>query len=128
MSHINANLVVATAIQNIKKLLPDYWNKTLIQRLAGGAGSCYDQFTSSEELEKSLFEAEWEETTHESVLAECKLFKTHLPGRFGLIRIADVADDTVFLADDRKGTGKVSLTLAGQSGEEVEETFLMAAP
>lgn len=124
-AHTNANATVVNAINNIKALLPDYWHKTCGQRLAGGAGSCYDQFSSSEEIEVALLAANWEETQHEAVAPECRVFKTSLIGRFGLIRIADMPDGTEFISDDRKGTGKISLTIAGQRGEEVEETFLI---
>jgi len=125
MSQSSANTVVTNAIKNIQAMMPEYWGKTCQQRLAGGAGSCYDSFTTAEEIEQALLSANWEKTTHSAVSAECKVFKTQLAGRFGLVRIADVADDAVFTADDRKATGRISLTIAGQKGKVVEETYLI---
>ena len=45
---------VGSAISNTKKMLQDYWVSTCKNRLSGGVGSVYDQFSSVEELEKAI--------------------------------------------------------------------------
>lgn len=119
------SMTVNTAISNTKKFLSEYFSNTLAQRLAGGAGSCYDQFDSAENLEIALRRANWEETTHKDVMEGCKVFKTNLPGRFGLVKIAELSDSVKIIADDRKGTGCISLTVSGTKGNIVEETYLI---
>lgn len=124
-SPASASQHISECVANIKTMLPGYWNNTLKQRLAGGAGSCYDAFNSVEELEKAVLTADWEETSHPCVPGDNRVFKAHLPGLFGLVRIADLPEDTILTADDRKNTQKVSLTLSGTRGEIVKESFLI---
>ena len=124
-SPASANQHIADCISSIKEILPAYWNSTLQQRLAGGAGSCYDAFNSVEELEMAILTADWEETSHPSVPEGCRVFRTLLPGRFGLAKIADLPEDTILTADDRKNTQRVSLTLSGTRGEMVEYSYLI---
>lgn len=116
---------VISAINNTKNSLPDYWNNTCKNRLNGGVGSIYEQFDSVEELEKALLSANWEETTHPDVMPGCRVFKTDLEGRFGLVKIDELPKDTKLIADDRKNTGKVAMTVKGIRGKIVHETYLI---
>ena len=116
---------VGNAISNTKKLVPGYFENTCKNRLSGGVGSIYDQFDFVEELEKALLEADWTETTHPDVMAGCRVFKTNLEGRFGLVKISDLSDDTKLIADDSKHTGKVAMTVKGIRGKIVPETYLI---
>lgn len=116
---------VGNAISNTKKLVPGYFENTCKNRLNGGVGSIYDQFDSVEELEKALLKADWTETTHPDVMAGCRVFKTNLEGRFGLVKISDLSDDTKLIADDSKHTGKVAMTVKGIRGMIVPETYLI---
>lgn len=113
-------------IKNTKNIIPEYWDNTLKQRLTGGAGSCFTQFKSVEALEKALLESEWVETTHPDVdSSSLKLFKTNLKGRFGLVKVQDLPVGTKLICDDRKGTGKISLTIKGILGPICSETYLI---
>ena len=112
-------------IENTKKVIPGYWESTCRQRLAGGAGSCYPQFASIEAIENAITSADWEETHHPDVMPGCRVFKAQLPGLFGLVDISTLPKSTVFTADDRKGTGKISLTVHGVPAVKVETTYLI---
>ena len=119
-----ATKFVIGCIDRIKYLLPDYWQKTLEQRLStSAAGSCYTQFNSAKELEAALRSCQWEETSHPAVDPSCRVFKTQLPGHFGLVRIAELPEDAILMADDRKGTGRVSATIMWHHGSVVAETY-----
>lgn len=119
------NSFVGKAISNTKKMVPDYWVSTCKNRLNGGVGSVYDQFSSVEELEKALLNADWTETTHPDVMPGCRVFKAHLEGRFGIVKISDLPDDAKIVADDSKHTGKVAMTVKGIRGKIVPDTYLI---
>lgn len=118
---------VIIAVDNTKKFVPGYFENTCRMRLAGGVGSCYDDIETIEAMEQAIRQANWEETTHPDVAPDCKAYKTTdiKSGRFGLVRIADLSDDTVIVASDPKATGRVAMTVNGLRGEEVEETWLI---
>lgn len=116
---------VSECIANTKRIVPDYWNATLAGRLNGGAGSSYDQFETAEALEQALKDANWQEITHPDVMVGCRVFKANIPGRFGLVEIDNLPDDTVLVADDRKGTGHISIVATGTKGQIVEDTYLI---
>ena len=116
---------VISAILNSKENTREYFEMTCKGRLAGGAGSIYDQFDSVEALEKALLEAEWTETTHPSVMEGCKVYVANLAGRFGLVEIDSLTEDAVLIADDRKNTGRVAMTISGIRGKEVPVTYLI---
>lgn len=114
---------VQNAIENTKKIIPEYWNNTVAQRSAtNGAGSVYN--ASPEEIEKAIYNADWKETSHPSVMEGCRVFKANigLKGYFGLI---EVQKNQTYITDDRKGTGKISLTIKGQRGKQTNETYLI---
>lgn len=121
---------LVTKIEATRRLAPNYFEGTCAQRLANGAGSCYEGVSSVEEMERLLLEATWEPIEHPAISEGCRGFMTRdIPGgRFGLAEIRKMPDDVVLTADDRKNTGKVSLTVSGQKGEHVEETYLILGP
>lgn len=119
------NEFVNKAIINTNEYLHDYLIKTLQQRLATGAGSCYEQFKTTDELLSAIKNADWEETTHPCVSPDCRVFKANLEGRFGLINIKDVCDDAVLIADDRKHTGYISVTIKGARGRIEYDSYLI---
>ena len=126
----NPGREVRYAISNTKKLLGGYFNMTLGSRTDVGNGSTYDGLTK-EELEEMLKKADWKEVDHPSVdregEARCRAYvTTDIPGgRFGLLNVRDLPDDTMFLAVDPKATGRVSISVAGVPGPPVKETFLI---
>ena len=117
-------------IEATKKVVPGYFENTCKQRLAGGAGSCFEEVNSVDEMEELLIQARWQPVEDENVTEGCKAYvTTDIPnGRFGLVEIKSLPDSAVLVADDRKGTGKVSLTIAGQKGAFVLETYLIVGP
>lgn len=117
--------IIKEYVNNIKTLMPDYWKATLTQRLVGGAGSCYEQFTTTEELETAILGCNWEETTHPNIMLPCIAFKAQLPGRFGMVRISNLPDDIELISLDPKNTGKVSVAAKGVLGEIVPESYLI---
>ena len=119
------NTFVVEAIANTRKVLPEYWDNTLKARLNGGVGSTYDQFDKVEELEKALLTADWEETSHPDVMPGCRVYKTSLGGRYGIVEISSLPADTLLVADDRKNTGRVAMTVKGIKGELVPFTYLI---
>lgn len=117
-------------IEATRRLIPNYFENTCAQRLTAGAGSCYDGVENIEQLEEMLMNATWTEVHHPAVSEGCRCYVTKdIPGgRFGLVEIKTLPEDTVLLADDRKNTGKVSLTVSGHRGASVEETYLITGP
>ena len=114
-------------INTTKRVVPGYFESTCRQRLDGGAGSCYEGISSVEEMEQLVLNANWKSVEDENVSEGCKAFvTTDIPnGRFGLVEIKSLPVGTALVADDRKGTGKVSLTVSGQKGAFVPETYLI---
>lgn len=112
-------------VNNTKEVVADYWKATCTQRLSGGAGSIYPQFSSIEELETALLNTDWVETTHPAVMEGCRVFVGNLSGEFGLVDISTLPDDAVLVADDRKNTGKVAMTIAGVRGKVVPQTYVI---
>ena len=106
------NTFVVEAIANTRKVLPEYWDNTLKARLNGGVGSTY-------------LTADWEETSHPDVMPGCRVFKTSLGGRYGIVEISSLPADTLLVADDRKNTGRVAMTVKGIKGELVPFTYLI---
>lgn len=118
---------VRDAIGNTKTNLPSYFRNTCEQRLANGAGSIYEGINSTREMEKALGAAHWKKAEHPDVIPGCQAYVTKdiKGGHFGLLKIADLPDDAAITASDPKGTGKVSMTVSGEKGPEVEDTWLI---
>ena len=124
---------VRAAICRTAAFIPSYYGKMLAQRLpAGGCGSIFEGFDSPEQLAAALMGANWEvaEPPAGSAMPGCGYFKTRdIPGgRYGLVRIADLPDDTQILARDPKGTGMVSMAVQGVRGLEAFETWIILGP
>lgn len=121
------NNIVISAIEATKKYLGEYFINTCRQRLAGGLGSIYEGINTPEEMEEALKAANWVEAEHPDVIPGCKAYKTTdiKGGHFGLLKIADLPEDTAIYACDPKGTGKVSMIVSGIQGPSVDETWLI---
>lgn len=120
---------INTAIDNIKNIDPDYWNSTLQQRMPNGAGSTVIKVSSPEDLEHKLRHAQWEQYDHPECAEGCTLFKTKdIQGHFGIKNLDSFPNDTLFTVDDRKNTGKASLTAAGLKGDKVGFTSIILGP
>ena len=124
--HID-NGIVRSAVENIKEMLPDYWKKTLTQRLCTGTGSVYTSITTLDQMEKALLHADWEPANHPAIAPGCKAYVTYdiKGGCYGMISVADQPDDATFIIEDQKGTGKVSLVLQGAGRVPAEETWII---
>ncbi|MBR2767082.1 hypothetical protein IKD67_03325 [Candidatus Saccharibacteria bacterium] len=118
---------VKKAIWNTEETLGDYFENTCKQRLADGVGSIYDSINSTDDMSSALFAAHWKKTEHPDVMPGCQAYVTKdiKGGHLGLLRIADLPDDAAIIASDPKGTGKVSMTVSGEKGPEVEDTWLI---
>ena len=127
------NQRVREALYRTAALMPTHYGKMLAQRLpAGGCGSVFEGFDSSEQLAAALMGANWEvaEPPAGSAIPGCGYFKTHdIPGgRYGLVRIEDLPDNIEIVARDPKGTGMVSMAVQGVRGIEAHETWLITGP
>ena len=127
--HVNndhATKDVREAIANTEELLDRYFSTTIGTRTDVGIGSTYDNM-SPEALREHLKKAQWEEVFHKDVMPGCKAYVTkNIPGgRMGLLNVKDLPDDTLFLAEDPKSTGRVSICTAGELGHETKETFII---
>lgn len=118
---------VAAAVAATKEVAGDYWRACLAQRAGdspGAAGSIYPGL-SPEQVEAKLVSAEWEEYSHEAIMAGCVAFKAALPGQLGIVSLLTLPEDTPVVLDDRKNTGKVSATVSGVRGETVQFTVII---
>jgi len=138
---------VVTAICNTKKMLPDYWKKTLEQRLcSNGAGSVTNEENAAS-LEVALLEAVWEPYTHPAIAKGCTAFKTFdVKGLYGMLPIEEVKADfgngyrlkvinpkgleysEVAKPGARKAVNYTVIILGEENGKEVVFTFHPGAP
>ena len=118
---------VRSALAKTQTYLSDYFENTCKQRLAGGVGSVYDGIEEIADMEDALYSAYWKKAEHPDVMPGCQAYVTKdiKGGHLGLLKIADLPDGAVITASDPKGTGKVSMTVTGEKGPEVEETWLI---
>lgn len=87
---LNAMARVVEAINTTKKILPDYWQKTLEQRTCHGRGSITNEEKASN-LELALLEAAWEPYSHPAIGEGCTGFKTYdIKGLYGMDTIHNV--------------------------------------
>ena len=109
--------------------MPGYYESVYSQRLTDGAGSRYEG-TDMRGLQEMVENASWEERKHPDVAPFCKAYVTAdiSGGHFGLISVADMPDDTKFMAIDTKNTGKISVAVQGDIGPAVNETWLIVGP
>lgn len=127
MNAATANSVIVSAINNTKELMPRYFEKTCAQRLADGTGSIFEDIHSVEDMEQALLSAEWIPAEHECVAPDCRAFKTTSikSGLYGMVKVADQPDDTIFVIEDQKNTGKVSLVMKGNHRIPASETWII---
>lgn len=125
MEHIQTR--IARAIDTTRRLVPGYFEKTVSQRLPKtGAGSIVVGFDTSEALEKALVSASWELFSHTALMAGTEAFVTKdIRGLLGVVDLVDLPADAVVTLDDRKGTGKVSCTVEGVRGRDVDFTVII---
>lgn len=118
---------VEIALRNTRDTLKEYFENTCKQRLENGAGSVYDGIKTTAEMKKALFGAFWKKAEHPDVMPGCQAYVTKdiKGGHLGLLKIADLPDNVIITASDPKGTGKVSMTVSGEKGPEVEDTWLI---
>ena len=117
---------IAEAVGAIKSIDPAYWQQTLTQRLPGGAGSVVIGDFDANSLEQALLHADWESYSHPGIMEGCSAFVTRsLRGRLGIVELASLPLDALVTLDDRKNTGKVSATIRGALGTEVDFTVLI---
>ena len=118
---------VRSALANTQRYLSDYFKNTCKQRLANGVGSVYDGIEEVDDMERALYGAHWKKAEHPDVIPGCQAYVTKdiKGGHLGLLEIANLPDDATIIASDPKGTGKVSMTITGEKGLEVEETWLI---
>ena len=129
----NEKEYLETAFRNVRELVPEYWQKTLKQRLAdGGAGSVYTGFSSPEELEQALLRADWtlkDERRPNPRDPECYdvVFTTRdIPGgTYGMIRLEELPEGTPVYARDPKNVGRVTLMVLGNPSRPEAETSLI---
>ncbi len=95
--------------------------------MTGGLGSNYDEINSVEEMEDALRNANWTVAEQPDAMKGCTAYTTRdiKGGHFGLLKIAELPDDTMITASDPKGTGKVSMVVSDGKGPEVEDTWLI---
>ncbi|MEI7425794.1 MAG: hypothetical protein WCK16_02600 [Candidatus Moraniibacteriota bacterium] len=118
---------IARAIGTTRRVIPGYFEKTVLQRLPKtGAGSVVVGFENAEELEKALVIAKWEAYSHPAVMAGTEAFITKdIRGLQGIVELVDLPTETVVVLDDRKDTGKVSATVKGVRGKDVDFTVII---
>lgn len=117
-------------IQKTKKVLPDYFNSCLRQRLADGIGSTTD-YTTVEDLENALMKAHWSPWVDRTgVLAPgCRaVITTDIPGHHGMLDLADFKQDDVCHFNDFKKTGYLSLCINTDMRKDVGFIILIIGP
>lgn len=124
------NKTVVDAVNATKAIVPGYFEKTCKQRIATGTGSVFSTINSVEEMEEAIVKADWIEAKHELVDPPCKAYKTTsiTGGQYGMVKIEDQPDDTIFHIEDQKNTGMVSLVMEGNTRIPTKETWLIIGP
>jgi len=118
---------VVEAILNIKEMMPEYWEKTLFQRIWNGTGSIFSAIYNIVDMEQALINANWKRAENPNVAPGCTAYVTKdIPGgQYGMVPVADQPDDTIFVIEDQKNTGKVSLVMQGAGRIHATETWLI---
>ena len=119
--------IICAAIQATVESVPGYFQKTCEQRLPGGAGSVLTgEFGGWNDVREALENAEWTAVQHPDLMPGTRAFSTHdLRGRLGIVDLAALDDSDVVTLDDRKNTGKVSCTVNGVLGPEVDHVVII---
>lgn len=117
-------------IQKTKRVLPDYFNSCLRQRLANGIGSTTD-YTNVEDLENALMNARWcRWVDNNGVLSPgCNaVITTDIHGHHGMLDLAEFDPDDVCHFNDFKNTGFLSLCIKTDKRKYVGFTILISGP
>ena len=113
------------AITNTKRSLPEYFRKTLRQRLDSPerSGSYYPGVKDEETLFNILLALPWQPTEEfeEFLLPGTISFTAPFPGIAGVVDLMSLEDNQVVTLDDRKNTGYLSATIALPMGSDVAE-------
>jgi hypothetical protein len=130
MNMNNIQTRIAKAADTTRRVVPGYFEKTLAQRaeLSGSAAGSIYPGVDEAQLEQMLLTADWEEYSHPAVMSECVAYKANIPGKLGIVDLASLPVETVVTLDDRKNTGKVSATVKGVRGQDVDFTVLILGP
>ena len=122
--------IVRKAIDNISALMPEYWEKTLAQRICSGTGSIFESIDNIEDLEQALIDAHWERAENPNVAPGCTAYVTKdiSGGLYGMVPVANQPENTIFVIEDQKGTSKVSLVMQGAGRIPAEETWIIVGP
>lgn len=130
MSSEMINQYVYGCIQRTKEMLPDYFVKTLTQRLSSGLGSITEADTV-EEMEGDLMDADWDpwEDKYNVLAPGCKAFITYdIPGKYGMINLDERDPNEECFFVDPKNTGMLSLAIATDDRTDVDYTILIIGP
>lgn len=121
---------IKAAIEATKAYCGDYWRKCLRQRaeLSGEAAGSIFLNMHDGDVEFYLTTAAWEEYSHPAIMTGCIAFKAMIPGRLGIIALANLPADAIVTLDDRKGTGKAAVVTEGFQGEMVGHTIMILGP
>ena len=126
----NSTKAVREAIKNISEMMPEYWEKTLFQRIWNGTGSIFSTIYNIVDMEQALIDAHWEVAENPNVAPGCTAYVTKdIPGgQYGMIPVAEQPKDQLFYIEDQKNTGKVSLVMYTGKRIPAEETWLIVGP
>ena len=121
---------VRNAIYNIATMMPEYWEKTLAQRICSGTGSIFSGIDNITDMEQALVDAHWEVAENPNVAPGCTAYVTKdiAGGQYGMVPVAAQPDNTIFIIEDQKNTGKVSLVMQGAGRIPAEETWIIVGP
>lgn len=112
---------IRTCIDSQKQHHLDQWQRGLDSALDGWAGLIYDQFSNTDELEETLYNATWHQ------LGNSPMYYTEIPYRKTTIDIDELPDDVILTATPSKFCiNNVNLTVNGVEGKIATKTYLMA--
>lgn len=127
----NNNINVARirkAVENIKSMLPTYWEATVRSRTPGSSNGSVFSF---ENVEQILFEDrinDWKSFPEcPNLLPGCTAFKLcNVPGHLGIVDLKELDENTMLDVVDNKKTGMAKCLLVnGTKGPETDEATLI---
>jgi hypothetical protein len=134
---------VRTAVENTKRLALKHWEETLEQRCGltikgRKRGSFYELELS--EIERAVMQARWYLYEHAGIMKGCVGTFAKIPGKLGIIALAELSPDTQFVTIDahdrepgycellldgppvpQQTAGHTTLVLGPDEGKEKEE-------
>jgi len=126
---------VRAAIKNTKRVALKHWEETLEQRsnlslLGRKRGSFYE--LNAYGIETELLKAAWYEYAHDKILPVCFGATARIPGRLGIIALAELSPNTRFVTiaahDSRPGFCELLLDGPAVPQQGVEFTTLILGP